>query len=69
MKPRRRIPAIVGMALIFCGFLIACVHFAWPAGFDDLMEPFLPWTVDIGIKLSATVLAIGALILLIASTS
>ena len=69
MRPRRKIPAFIGMALSACGLLIIYVHLRWPERFDRLVEPFLPWRVEASVKLPATVLTIGVILLLVASTA
>jgi uncharacterized membrane protein len=68
MRPSRKIPAIIATALIISSLLIIYVHLAWPERFDRLVEPFLPWRVEIGVKLAAAVLTIGVVLLLVAST-
>ena len=68
MRMQRKIPAIIGMALIACGFLIVLVHSQWPERFDSLVRPFLPWRVGIGINLPTVVLTVGVVLLLVAST-
>ena len=75
MSPRRKIPAIIGMALSACGLLIIYVHLviyvhlAWPERFDRLVEPFLPWRVEASVKLAAAALTVGVIVLLVASTA
>jgi hypothetical protein len=39
-----------------------------PERFDRLIEPFLPWRIEVGVKLAAVVLTIGVVLLLVAST-
>ena len=69
MSPRRKIPAIIGLSLIGCGLMIIYVHLGWPERFDHFLEPFLPWRIDVAVKLATAVLTIGVVILLIASTA
>jgi hypothetical protein len=57
------------MALIGCGLVIIYVHLGWPERCDRFLDPFLPWGVDVAVKLATTVLTIGVVILLIASTA
>jgi hypothetical protein len=68
MRLQRKIPAIIGMALIACSFLIVLVHWQWPQRFDSFVQPFLPWRVGIGLNLPTVVLAVGVVLLLVAST-
>ena len=68
MRPRRKIPAIIAMALITSGLLIIYVHLGWPERFDRLVERFLPWRVEAGVKLATAVLTVGVVLLLVAST-
>ena len=69
MRPRRKIPAIIGMALSVCSLLIIYVHLGWPERFDRLVESFLPWRVEPSVKLAASVLTMGVILLLVASTA
>jgi uncharacterized membrane protein len=69
MRPERKLPAIIAMMLIGCGLLIIYVHLGWPQRFDRFLEPFLPWRIEVAVKLATIVLTIGAVILLIASTA
>jgi uncharacterized membrane protein len=64
----RRIPVVMAMALIASGLLIIYVHLAWPEPFDRFLEPFLPWRVEVAVKLATAILTIGVVILLVAST-
>ena len=68
MRSKRKIPAIIAMALITSSLLIIYVHLGWPERFDRLIEPFLPWRIEVGVKLAAVVLTIGVVLLLVAST-
>ena len=68
MRSRRKIPAVIGVALITSSLLITYIHLGWPERFDRLVEPFLPWRIEVGVKLAAVVLTIGVVILLVAST-
>jgi uncharacterized membrane protein len=58
----------MAMALIASALLIIYVHLAWPEPFDRFIEPFLPWRVEVAVKLATAVLTIGVVILLVAST-
>ena len=69
MRPRRKIPAIIGMALSVCSLLIIYVHLGWPEHFDRLVERFLPWRVEASVKLAAVVLTMAVILLLVASTA
>ena len=68
MSPMRKIPAIIGLTLLGCGLVIIYVYLGWPERFDRFLEPFLPWSVDVAVKLATAFLTIGVIILLIAST-
>jgi hypothetical protein len=68
VKPERKIPAIIAMALIGCGLLIIYVHLGWPQHFDHFLEPLLPWRIEVAIKLATIILTIGVVILLVVST-
>ena len=69
MSPKRKTPAIIGSALIGCGLIIIYVHLGWQERFDRFLEPFLPWRIEMAVKLATAVLTIGVVILLIASTA
>jgi len=68
MRPVRKIPAVIGMALIISSLMIIYTHLAWPESLDRLVESFLPWGTEVGVKLATVVLTIGVVVLLVAST-
>ena len=68
MRPMSKILAVIGLALITSSLMIIYIHLGWPESFDRLVEPFLPWSIEVGVKLAAAVLTIGVVLLLVAST-